>query len=138
MAKKSFRCKLVTPNAALINDPVTYASVPAWDGLIGFLPGRAAFLGRLGVGELRLEMADTEKGQGGSRSFVLDGGFVRMADDVMTILAERAIPVESISISDAEAESRAAENVKDPAERTKAQNRARVMTRLARESGGKI
>jgi F0F1-type ATP synthase epsilon subunit len=42
-------------------------------------------------------MADSEKGEGGSRTFVIDGGFVRMADDVLTILAERATAAESIS-----------------------------------------
>lgn len=138
MAKKSFRCKLVTPTAALVNDQVTYASVPAWDGLIGFLPGRSAFLGRLGAGELRLEMADTEKGQGGSRSFVLDGGFVRMADDVMTIIAERAVPVELISVADAEAELRVADTIKDAGERNKAQQRAKLMAKLARSAGGNV
>ena len=74
MAQKSFHCKLVTPTAALVNDRVTYASVPAWDGLMGFLPGRAPLLGRLGTGELRLEFADSEKTKGGSRSFVISGG----------------------------------------------------------------
>jgi F-type H+-transporting ATPase subunit epsilon len=103
-AAKVFQCKLVTPTAALVNEPVTYASVPAWDGLMGFLPGRAPMLGRLGVGELRLDFPDTEKGEGASRSFVISGGVVRMDDDQMTILAEQAIPAEEISTAAAEAE----------------------------------
>jgi F-type H+-transporting ATPase subunit epsilon len=138
VAKGSFRCKLVTPLASLVNDPVSYASVPAWDGLMGFLPDRAAFLGKLGTGELRLEMADTEKGQGGSRSFVLDGGFVRMADNVLTIMAEKATPFENISSADADAELRAAEAIKDQTERARAVNRAKLMQKVARTSGGKI
>lgn len=103
-AAKVFQCKLVTPTAALVNDPVTYASVPAWDGLMGFLPGRAPMLGRLGVGELRLDFPDTDKGEGASRSFVISGGVVRMDNDQMTILAEQAIPAEELSVAAAEAE----------------------------------
>ncbi len=41
MAQKTFRCKVVTPTASLLDEPVAYASVPAWDGLFGVLPGRA-------------------------------------------------------------------------------------------------
>ena len=32
MAQTSFRCKLVTPTAALVDAPVAYASVPLHDG----------------------------------------------------------------------------------------------------------
>jgi len=138
LAKKSFKCKLVTPLAALLNDSVTYASVPAWDGLVGFLPGRAAFLGRLGLGELRLDVADSDKGPGGTRSFLIDGGFIRMANDQMTILADRAVPAETIAPSDAEAEMKAAEAVKDPTARTRALNRAKKMMQMAKTAGAKI
>lgn len=109
VAKKSFRCKLVTPTAALVNDQVSYVSLPAWDGLMGVMPDRAPMLVKLGLGELRLDFADSDKGQGGSRSFLVDGGLVEMANNQMTILAERAIPGEAIIASEAEAEFRAAQ-----------------------------
>jgi F-type H+-transporting ATPase subunit epsilon len=138
VAKKSFRCKLVTPASALVDDQVVYASVPAWDGLMGFLPDRAAFLGKLGLGELRLDMADTDKGPGGTRSFILDGGFIRMAGDVMTILAERAVDVSALTASDAEAELKAAAGMKDPAEKARATKRAELMAQMAKSGGGKV
>jgi F-type H+-transporting ATPase subunit epsilon len=109
LAKKSFRCKLVTPAAALVDDQVTYASIPAWDGLMGVMPGRAPILARLGLGELRLDFADTEKGEGGSRAFLVEDGFVKMANDQLTIIAERATPAENLTLADAEAELRAAQ-----------------------------
>ncbi|MBS0195823.1 MAG: F0F1 ATP synthase subunit epsilon [Planctomycetes bacterium] len=130
MAKKSFKCKLVTPAAALLEAEVSYASVPAWDGLIGFLPGRAAFLGKLGVGELRLDMADGS-GKGGHRSFMVDGGFIKMADDVMTILAERAIAAEDIAPGAAEAEIKAIPADADSTKRLHAKARASTMAKLA-------
>jgi F-type H+-transporting ATPase subunit epsilon len=109
LAKKSFRCKLVTPTAALVDDQVKYASVPAWDGMMGVLPGRAPILAKLGTGELRLDFADSDKGEGGTRSFLVEDGFLKMAGDELTILAELAIPAESLTLAEAEAELRAAQ-----------------------------
>jgi F-type H+-transporting ATPase subunit epsilon len=91
MAKKSIHCKLVTPAAALIDAQVDYARVPCWDGLIGFQPGRAPFLARLGNGELRLDYTDG----GRSATFQVSGGFVKMANNELTILAEKATPAEA-------------------------------------------
>lgn len=110
---KPFRCKLVTPSAALVDDKVVYASIPAYDGLMGVQSGHAPTLTKLGMGELRIDLADDAKiGKGGSRSYLLDGGFVKIADDELTILAESAIPSETISLSDAEAELKAAAEAK--------------------------
>ncbi len=99
MAKEMI-CKLVTPSAAMLDDAITYASVPMWDGLMGFLPGRAPILARLGLGELKLTFADSKKGIGGTRSYYVEDGFVRMADNQLTILAEMAIPAEELTQAD--------------------------------------
>ena len=88
MATKSFRCRLVTPAAMVLDEAVTYASVPAWDGLFGVLPGRAPIVAKLGLGELRLEYADkggAAGGRGGERSFLVEDGFVQMVNDKLTI-----------------------------------------------------
>lgn len=106
---KSFRCRLVTPSAALVDDELVYASIPAWDGLMGVAPGRAPILLRLGSGELRLDFADSDKSKGGSRSFAIDGGFMRMQGESLTILAERAFAAETLRVSDIEAELKAIE-----------------------------
>lgn len=90
MAKKSFECTIVTPTAALVSGQVTYANVPAWDGQMGFQPGRAPILARLGKGDVRLDFADTKLGKGGTATYAVDGGFLQMADDKLVILAEKA------------------------------------------------
>jgi F-type H+-transporting ATPase subunit epsilon len=95
MAQHSIHCKLVTPSAALVDDQVVYANVPLHDGLMGFQPGRAPILARLGTGKLRLDFADSAKGQGASRSFNIEKGFLKMANNELTILAERATPAEA-------------------------------------------
>lgn len=104
MASKTFRCRLVTPTASLLDEQISYASIPAWDGLFGVLPGRAPILARLGSGELRVEFADSAKGAGGSRSFFVDGGFVRMLGEELTVIAERAQAAETLTVADAERE----------------------------------
>lgn len=108
MAGKAFRCKLITPEAQVLDEELRYASIPAWDGLFGVLPGRAPIVAKLGLGELRLDFADSAKGQGGTRSFLVQDGFVQMVEDRLTILARRATPVEAISESEAQSEFTAA------------------------------
>ncbi len=141
MAKKTFRCRLVTPSASLLDEPVSYASVPAWDGLIGFLPGRAPILAKLGCGELQVRL-ESDKGAGEERSYAVDGGVVQMQSDTLTILAEFAAPVDQISAQAAEAELKAAMGKQVTTEgpaRTAAQERlsrererARMKVRLAK------
>lgn len=135
----TFRCRLVTPDAELLSDEVVYASVPAWDGLIGFQPGRAPLVARLGMGELRLDFPGS-KGAG-SRHFFVDQGFLKMGDGELTILAEKAVPAERLVEQDARAELAAAEARTIPADtpdRLAAQDRlvheknaARTKLRLA-------
>lgn len=108
MAQKTFLCKLITPSAQVLSEQVTYASVPAWDGLMGFQNGRAPIVAKLGLGELRLDFPDTPQSKGGSRSFLVEDGFLQMIEDRLTILAGKAIPVESLTPTEAQQELAAA------------------------------
>lgn len=96
---KSFRCTIVTPSAAILDDEVTYVSFPAWDGQMGMMPGRSPLLTRLGVGTLRLDFVE-----GGSRWFLVDSGFAQVQGGNLTLLTERAMPSEQVSMQSAEAE----------------------------------
>lgn len=136
MAAKTFSCKLVTPTAQVLDEPVTYASVPGWDGLFGVLPGRAALVTKLGVGELRLDFPDTEKSKGGSRSYLIEDGFAQMVDNRLTILAGKAVPAESIVAAEASAELAASlakkPSASNPAARQAEQERLRKEQTFAR------
>lgn len=120
----TFNCRLVTPDAELLSEEVTYANVPAWDGLMGFEPGRAPIVARLGMGELRLDFP-SDKGSG-SRHFFIDQGFLKMGDGELTILAEKATPAENLVEQDAKAELAEAEArtiPQDAPDRAEAQER---------------
>jgi F-type H+-transporting ATPase subunit epsilon len=112
LAAKTFNCRLVTPTAEVLNEPVTYAVVPGWDGLFGVLPHRAPIVAKLGPGELRLDLANPQ-GES-SRSFVVEDGFAQMVGDRLTILATKAVPVETLNEAEAQAELAEAEARKAP------------------------
>jgi len=136
---KSFACKLVTPERQLLDHATTYASVPAWDGFFGVLPGRAPILARLGTGELMVRVLD-EEGQSTERSFFVQKGFVKMAGDDLTVIAEAAAPAEEINETDAQAELKQAEALTIPEDiagrdkRRDAIDAARTKVRLAQAS----
>jgi F-type H+-transporting ATPase subunit epsilon len=96
---KTFRCSIVTPARSVLDDDVTYASLPAWDGQQGVMAGQSPLLTRLGTGSLRLDFP-----AGGSRWFLIENGFAQIQDDTLTLLTEAATPAETLSTQDAEAE----------------------------------
>jgi len=144
VSSKSFTCRVVTPAEQLLDEPVTYASVPLWDGLMGILPGRAPIVARLGIGELKLNVPDPDRGVEASRSYFISGGFAQMAGDTLIILAENAEPAENLSESDAQAELAEAEARKVSPDATDqaaesdrlraARDAARWKVRLAKQS----
>lgn len=128
---ETFHCSLVTPDAKLFDEQAVYASVPAWDGQIGIAPGRAPLLAKLGAGPLRLDFSG-----GGSRSFFVQGGFVQMVGDQLTLLSDKAVAAENLVASDAGKELAAARQMSatndDQIEaRLSAEHAAREKSRLA-------
>jgi F-type H+-transporting ATPase subunit epsilon len=146
MAAKTFQCSLITPAAEVLKDQITYASIPAWDGLFGVMPGRAPIVAKLGLGELRLDFPDTGAAKGGSRSFLVEDGFVQMVNNRLKILATRAIPTESLTEAEARAELAEANTRTVPADHPHREielsriagdrRRAELKLRLARRGGG--
>lgn len=111
MASPPFHLKLITPEARLIDDEVTYVQLPLHDGQAGFLAHRAPLMAKLGLGELRVDFAAGKSGGGGgSHSYLLEGGFAQMVGNHLTLLAERAIPVEQLNEGEARAELAEAES----------------------------
>ena len=146
MSDSTFRCRVVTPAESLIDEPVEYANVPMWDGLMGFQHGRAPLVGELGLGELTLTFPASTHASS-KRVFFVQGGFAQMNEGELIILAEHAESAETITESEAQAELAEAEKMQsDPeavdmgaeADRIRiARDRARTRLRIARESRAK-
>lgn len=95
----AFRCVIVTPEAQVLDESLTQAILPAHDGLLGVLTGRAPLLVKLGVGPLRVDLA------GGQRQyFFVEGGVAQVKDDRLTILTDEATPADEIDAEAARAE----------------------------------
>ena len=129
---KSVQCVIVTPERAVLDEPVDFVVLPMYDGELGVLPGRAPLIGRLGFGELRTRRASN------TRRFYIDGGFAEVRANVVTVLTPRALRAEEINTATAaEALERAKGLATTPEEQTallNAQQRARAQLAVARHS----
>jgi F-type H+-transporting ATPase subunit epsilon len=127
---KSVQCVIVTPEKAVLDEPVDFVALPMYDGELGVLPGRAPLIGRLGYGELRTRRASD------TRRFYVDGGFAQVRANVVTVLTPRAIRAEDIKPAvAAEALEKAKGLAKTPEEQInlqKDQQRARAQLAIAR------
>lgn len=81
---------VVTPECTTLDQPADSVAVPLLDGEAGILAGHSPMIGRLAPGELRVV------GGGKSGSYYVDGGFVQVADNVVSILTGRCVPVGQI------------------------------------------
>src|ERR1700722_5874602 len=90
-AHNPLRLVLVTPETTLVDEPVSALRFPLYDGQIGILPGRAPLIGRLGYGELSVTLVG-----GANVSYFIDGGFVQVKDNVVSLLTDRALTREQI------------------------------------------
>ena len=96
MAEQKLRLSVVTPEKSLFDEEVAAVTVPAWDGEVGIRPGHARFLARLGIGELKLTL------DGRNESYFIEGGFVQVADNRVTVLTDSADNLQDIDLIEAE------------------------------------
>lgn len=92
----SFQLELVSPEKLLLSRAVEMAVIPAAEGEMGVLAGHAPMIVALRGGVISVR----EGGQVTEQLFVA-GGFAEVAPDRVTILADEATPLASLSKSDA-------------------------------------
>jgi F-type H+-transporting ATPase subunit epsilon len=85
------QCIVVTPERTLYDQPAEFVAVMLFDGEIGIAAGHTPLVGRLGCGELRVRRDETH-----ADHYYIEGGFVEVLNDVVSILTQRAVPVEEI------------------------------------------
>jgi F-type H+-transporting ATPase subunit epsilon len=95
----AFRVVVVTPEQQVVDESATQVILPAHDGLVGVLTGRAPLLVKLGQGPLRVDVAG-----GAQRNFYVEGGVAQVKDNRLTVLTNEATPAGEIDAEAARAE----------------------------------
>ena len=84
------QCIVVTPEETVCDVISEFVALTLYDGEIGIAPGRAPMIGRLGRGEMRISQ------DGRVSRYYVEGGFVEVAAEQVTVLTDRAIPAEQL------------------------------------------
>ena len=95
-------CSVVTPEQTALETKAEFVALPLFDGEIGIAPGHSPLIGRLGYGELRVRNGDK------TQHFYVDGGFVQVADNVVSVLTNRAVPAHRLDTAAASEQLRTA------------------------------
>src|SRR3954471_20361522 len=95
-SSRELHCVVVTPERALLDVPADFVALPMYDGEVGVLPGRAPLIGRLGFGDLRIRKGDR------TTHLYVDGGFVQIRANTVTVLTARALRPSEINPAQAE------------------------------------
>jgi len=97
------RCVIVTPEVTSLDTRARSITLPLFDGQRGVAKGHAPFIGRLGAGEVRITGE-----QGGAadavRSVFVEGGFVEVGHDAVTVITQRAVLADKIDLAQAREE----------------------------------
>jgi F-type H+-transporting ATPase subunit epsilon len=83
-AAGSLQVVVISPERTIFEGMADSVIAPAFDGELGILRGHAPLMTLLGSGDLRVRHA------GKVEHFHVEGGFLQVVDDVVTVLSERA------------------------------------------------
>jgi F-type H+-transporting ATPase subunit epsilon len=89
---------VVTPEATVLEQEAEFVALPLYDGEIGIAPLHSPLIGRLGYGELRIKTAAK------TLHYYIDGGFVQVVDDVVSVLTNKAVLASKLDIAVAHAQ----------------------------------
>ncbi len=128
-------CIVVTPEQTVRDTAADFVVVTLFDGEIGIGPSHTPLIGRLGYGEMRIRHGNQVE------RFYVEGGFVEVVDNVVSLLTNRAIAADKIDEQAASqrmeaAFSQAAHTPELMAARQQAEAQARAQLRVARRADG--
>jgi F-type H+-transporting ATPase subunit epsilon len=126
-------CTIVTPERTVRETTADFVALTLFDGELGIAPGHTPMIGRLGFGEMRIvEGGRTER-------YYIEGGFVEVYGNAVSVLTPRAIPAAELDAAVAEEQIRAAQKRRattpegaDARDRVLSQGRAQL--RVARRA----
>lgn len=88
--------QVLTPQREICDEPVEQVTAEGTLGQFGVLPEHIAFLTSLEPGVLSFRPAG-----GGERRLAVKGGYAEVRDNVMTVLADDAVPIDRIDVAEA-------------------------------------
>src|SRR6266566_7041545 len=94
---RTFRLQIVTPDRVILDGPVLSVTAPGVEGQFTVLAGHAPLVAELEIGEMRYR--DEE---GDEHPLALHGGFLQVARDRTTVLADAAERPEDIDLDRAQ------------------------------------
>jgi F-type H+-transporting ATPase subunit epsilon len=89
-ATSVLRVIVVTPEETVLDIAADFVALPLFDGEVGIGKDHSPMIGRLGYGELRVKVAGT------TSRYYIDGGFVQVNDNIVSVLTNRAIPAAAV------------------------------------------
>ncbi len=118
IAANAIQLTVVTPETTLLDEQAAVLQFPLEDGQIGILPGRAPMVGRLGIGELLVTTSES------SIRYFVDGGFVQVKGQSVTLLTNQASRLDEFSAADVQKDFNEAleRDVKTPTEQAHKQH----------------
>ena len=127
----ALRCIVVTPEETVLEVDADYVALPLYDGEIGIALHHSPMIGRMGCGELRIRTGSETK------SYYVDGGFVQVSDNVVSLLTNRALPAADVDVEVVQEQlqtalSQPAKGDEELAVRDRLVTQARAQVRVAR------
>ncbi|SRR5690554_212950 len=123
-----FPFELVSPERLLVSEEAVEVVVPGTEGQFGVMKGHAPFLSTMRPGILKLRRPN-----GSVEEFFVRGGFADAAPGGLTVLAEKAIPVQDLRADEIAAQIKDAEEDVADAKDSEAKQRAETVLGQLRE-----
>jgi len=126
----TLHCRLINPEQTVLDGYASFAALPAHDGQVGVAVDHAPLICKLGIGSLRIDTTEDR------RYYFIDGGFARVRNNELVILASTAVPADQIdpAIAQEQLAQARAMSLGDPA-RHDCLLRAKTQLVLARKTG---
>lgn len=139
LARGTFKCVLLTRNRTLLDCKAKSLIAPAFDGQIGILRNHCPILTELGLGILSVKGIQTKDGEE-DKHFLVDGGFLKVSENNVTVLAYDVEFFEGIEMDKIDAMLEKAEDLLkadafSPQIRDKQVKKAMLIKQLAELSG---
>ena len=129
----TLRCVVVTPEETVLDTTADFIALPLFDGEVGIALHHSPMIGRMGFGELRIRSGNE------TTRYYVDGGFVQVADNVVSVLTNRSLAADAVDVDAAEEQLKSAMSKKTTGDeqlaiRDRAVSHARAQLRVARKT----